>query len=155
MSEGDLLKIKLQLLQFQTDLSTANLAKVQALAALRQFVGFESVPDEFDVDGDLDYQPVHADIEALKLLAMQNRPDLRAAQEGVTAARSQESLCAANGKTRCRRHLRLHPHRRHQQRSLFLQHRSPDFRPQPGRNRPHPLRHHPVSSNKLWRARSK
>jgi cobalt-zinc-cadmium efflux system outer membrane protein len=98
MSEGDLLKIKLQLLQFQSDLSVANLAKVQALAALRQLLGFESVPDEFDVEGDLDYQPVHADMQALKLLAMQNRPDLRAAQEGVTAARSQEALMRANGK---------------------------------------------------------
>jgi len=98
MSEGDLLKIKLQSLQFQSDLSAAYLAKVQALAALRQLLGFESVPDEFDVDGDLDYQPVHANVQDLKVLAMQNRPDLRAAQEGVTAARSQEALMRANGK---------------------------------------------------------
>jgi cobalt-zinc-cadmium efflux system outer membrane protein len=98
MSEGDLLKIKLQLLQFQSDLATAKLAKVQALAALRQFVGFESVPDEFDVQGDLDYQPVHATLEDLKGLAARSRPDLRAAQQGVTAARSQEALMRANGK---------------------------------------------------------
>jgi cobalt-zinc-cadmium efflux system outer membrane protein len=98
VSESDLLKIKLQSLQFQSDLSAAKLAKVQALAALRQFLGFESVPNEFDVEGDLDYQPVHAAIPDLKLVAMQNRPDLRAAQEGVTAARSQEALMRANGK---------------------------------------------------------
>ena len=49
MSEGDLLKIKLQLLQFQTDVAAAKVAKVQALAALRQLVGFESVADAFDV----------------------------------------------------------------------------------------------------------
>jgi len=98
MSEGDLLKIKLQLLQFQSDLSAAYLAKIQALAGLRQFLGFESVPDEFDVEGDLDYQPVHANVQDLKALAMQNRPDLRAAQQGVTAARSQEALMRANGK---------------------------------------------------------
>jgi cobalt-zinc-cadmium efflux system outer membrane protein len=98
MSEGDLLKIKLQLLQFQSDLSAANLAKIQALAGLRQFLGFESVPDEFDVEGDLDYQPVHANVQDLKALAVQNRPDLRAAQQGVTAARSQEALMRANGK---------------------------------------------------------
>jgi cobalt-zinc-cadmium efflux system outer membrane protein len=98
MSESDLLKIKLQLLQFQSDVSAAKLAKIQALAGLRQFLGFESVPDQFDVQGDLDYQPVHADMEALKGLAMQDRPDLRAAQEGVTAARSQEALERANGK---------------------------------------------------------
>jgi cobalt-zinc-cadmium efflux system outer membrane protein len=98
MSESDLLRIKLQLLQFQSDLSAARLAKVQALTSLRQFLGFESVPDEFDVQGELDYQPVHAGLQDLKGLAMQDRPDLRAAQQGVTAARSQEALMEANGK---------------------------------------------------------
>ena len=98
MSEGDLLKIKLQSLQFQSDVATAKLAKLEALAALRQFLGFESVPDEFDVQGDLDYQPVHATREDLKGLAARTRPDLRAAQQGVTAARSQEALMRANGK---------------------------------------------------------
>jgi len=98
MSQGDLLKIKLQLLQFQSDLATAKLGKIQALTALRQFLGFESVPDDYDVQGELDYQPVHGNIEDLKMLAARNRPDLRAAQQGVTAARSQEALMRANGK---------------------------------------------------------
>ena len=97
-SEGDLIKIKLQLLQFQTDVSSARLAKVQALASLRQFIGFESVPEDYDVDGTLDYQAVHADLEAFKMLAVRSRPDLRAAQQAVTAARSQVSLAVANGK---------------------------------------------------------
>ena len=56
ISDGDLLKIKLQLLQFQMDLSAAKLARVQALAALRELVGFESVPENYDVDGELAYQ---------------------------------------------------------------------------------------------------
>ena len=38
ISEADYLKIKLQLLQFQTDVSSARLAKAQALVALRQFL---------------------------------------------------------------------------------------------------------------------
>jgi len=98
LSEGDFLKIKLQLLQFQTDLSAAKLAKVQALAGLRQLLGFESVPDDYDVQGALDYQPVHADMTTLKSLAALNRPDLRAAQQGVTAAESQLALQKAEGK---------------------------------------------------------
>ena len=98
LSEGDFLKIKLQLLQFQTDLSAAKLAKVQALAGLRQLLGFESVPDDYDVQGELDYQPVHADMTTLKSLAALNRPDLRAAQQGVTAAESQLALQKAEGK---------------------------------------------------------
>jgi len=98
MSEGDLIKIKLQLLQFQTDVSSAKLAKLQALAVLRQFLGFESVPENYDVDGALDYQPVQADLESFKMLALRSRPDLLAARQGVTAARSQESLAVSYGK---------------------------------------------------------
>jgi cobalt-zinc-cadmium efflux system outer membrane protein len=98
MSEGDLLKIKLQMLQFQTDVSAAKLAKVQALTGLRQFLGFESVPDNYDVEGDLDYLAVHGGLDDLKALALRTRPDLRAAQQNVIAARSQESLAVANGK---------------------------------------------------------
>jgi cobalt-zinc-cadmium efflux system outer membrane protein len=98
LSEGDYLKIKLQLLQFQSDVSAAKLAKLQALAALRQLLGFESVPDDYDVQGTLDYQPVHADMTGLKSLAAMNRPDLRAAQQAVVAAESQLALQKANGK---------------------------------------------------------
>jgi len=98
MSEGDFLKIKLQLLQFQSDVSAAKLAKLQSLAALRQLLGFESVPDDYDVQGTLDYLPVRADLTALKTLAAMNRPDLRAAQQAVTAAESQLALQQANGK---------------------------------------------------------
>jgi cobalt-zinc-cadmium efflux system outer membrane protein len=98
MSEGDLIKIKLQMLQFQTDVSAAKLAKLQALAMLRQLIGFESVSENYDVEGKLDYQPIHGGIDDLKALAMRSRPDLLAAQRGVTAARSQEALAEANGK---------------------------------------------------------
>jgi cobalt-zinc-cadmium efflux system outer membrane protein len=98
MSEGDLLKIKLQLLQFQSDVFAAKLSKVQALAALRQQLGFESVPDNYDVEGSLDYQPVHGNMDDFKALALRTRPDLLAAQLSVTAAHSQESLAEANGK---------------------------------------------------------
>jgi cobalt-zinc-cadmium efflux system outer membrane protein len=98
LSEGDFLKIKLQLLQFQSDVSAAKLAKLQSLAALRQLLGFESVPDDYDVQGSLDYQPVHANLNELKSLAAINRPDLRAAQQAVAAAESQLALQQANGK---------------------------------------------------------
>ena len=98
MSEGDLLKIKLQMLQFQNDVFSAKLAKVQALASLRQVVGFESVPDNFDVEGELDYQPIHAGLDDLKALALRTRADLQAAQKNLLAARSAELLAEANRK---------------------------------------------------------
>ena len=98
MSEVDLLKIKLQLLQFQTDVNQAKLAKIQALAALRQLVGFESVPDVFDVAGDLEYQPVHGGLDEFRAMALRSRPDLMAARQGVVAAQSAEKLAEADVK---------------------------------------------------------
>jgi cobalt-zinc-cadmium efflux system outer membrane protein len=98
MSGGDLLKIKLQLLQFQMDLSSAKLAKVQALASLRQLLGYESIQENYEVVGELAYQPVKASEDDLKALALRQRPDLREAQLGVTAAQSQYELAKADGK---------------------------------------------------------
>ena len=98
IGEGDYLKIKLQLLQFQTDVSSARLAKVQALVALRELLGYDAVPADFDVVGDLAYQPLKASVEDLQAEALRTRPDFRAAELGVTAAQSQIALAKANGK---------------------------------------------------------
>jgi outer membrane protein, heavy metal efflux system len=98
ISEDDFLKIKLQLLQFETDVQQAQLAKVQALSDLRQLLGYESVAPEYDVAGPFDYLPLKGNLEDFQLKALQNRPDLRAAQQGVTAARSQYDLQKAIGK---------------------------------------------------------
>lgn len=98
IGEGDYLKIKLQLLQFQTDVSSARLAKVQALVGLRQFFGYEAVPADFDVIGDLAYQPLQVKLEDLQARALRDRPDFRAAELGITAAQSQYLLAKANSK---------------------------------------------------------
>ncbi|HEV2299190.1 MAG TPA: TolC family protein [Candidatus Acidoferrales bacterium] len=98
MSERDLLKIKLQLLQFQTDVTSAQLAREQALAALRQLLGFESVPMDYDVEGELQYQKLPYNLEDLQAMAIKDRPDLRAAQQSVAASRSQYALAKSNGK---------------------------------------------------------
>jgi cobalt-zinc-cadmium efflux system outer membrane protein len=98
IGEGDYLKITLQLLQFQTDVSSARLAKKQALVALRGLVGYNAVPADYDVVGDLAYQPVKGNLEDLQMQALKQRPDFQAAELGVTAARSQILLAKANAK---------------------------------------------------------
>jgi cobalt-zinc-cadmium efflux system outer membrane protein len=98
LSEGDYLKIKLQLLQFQTDVSSARLAQVQALVGLREFLGYDAVPANFDVMGDLAYQPLQINLEDLQMKGLRERPDYRAAELGITAAQSQILLAKANAK---------------------------------------------------------
>jgi outer membrane protein, heavy metal efflux system len=98
IGEGDYLKIKLQLLQFQTDVSSARLARVQALVGLRELLGYNAVPADYDVIGDLAYQELKANMEDLQLKAVNLRPDLWAAKFGITAAQSQVRLAEANAK---------------------------------------------------------
>jgi cobalt-zinc-cadmium efflux system outer membrane protein len=98
ISKGGLLKIQLQLLQFQTDVSSAQLALIQALANLRQLLGYDAVPENYDVIGELTYAALHVTKEDLEVMALTARPDLMVAERGVTAAQSQNTLAKANGK---------------------------------------------------------
>ncbi len=98
MSKADLLKIQLQTLQFQTDVTTAKIALVQALNSLRQLIGFDAVPRNYDVAGQLVYEPVNLTLDDLAARALRSRPDLQAAQRGITAAQSQIGLAKANAK---------------------------------------------------------
>jgi outer membrane protein, heavy metal efflux system len=97
ISENDYLKIKLQLLQFQTDVEQAQLDRATALSDLRQLLGYQTVPDDYDIAGTFDYRPLSLKLDGLMELATQNRPDLRAARQSVTAAKSQLSLAQSNG----------------------------------------------------------
>ncbi|MFY9844161.1 MAG: TolC family protein [Terriglobales bacterium] len=98
IGEGDYLKIKLQLLQFQTDVSSARLAKVQALVSLRELLGYNGLPADYDVVGELEFQSLKGNLEDLQARALRERPDFRAAELGITAAQSQILLAKANAK---------------------------------------------------------
>jgi cobalt-zinc-cadmium efflux system outer membrane protein len=98
ISENDYLQIKLQMVQYQQDVEQAELTKAQSLSDLRQQLGYESVPAEYDIADPLEYRPVAAKLEELQTQALENRPDLRASQLAVTAAKSQYELAKANGK---------------------------------------------------------
>jgi cobalt-zinc-cadmium efflux system outer membrane protein len=98
IGEDDLLKIKLQMLQFQIDLSAAQLARVQGLSDLRQLLGYESISADYDVAGAFDYQPVSGNLDDFQAKALLNRPDLQAARLAVSAATSQHELQQAIGK---------------------------------------------------------
>jgi len=98
MSKIDLLKIQLQTLQFQSDVTAARISYVQALNSLRQLIGFDSVPRDYDVGGSLTYEPVTSQLEELQARALGLRPDLQAAQRGITSAQSQVALAKANAR---------------------------------------------------------
>jgi cobalt-zinc-cadmium efflux system outer membrane protein len=98
ISKNDFLKIKVQLLQNETAVAAARLAKAQALFSLRQFIGYQSVPHDYDVAGGLEFLELTSTQDALESAALNQRPDLRAARFGVNTAQNQVLLAKANGK---------------------------------------------------------
>jgi len=98
IAENDYLQIKIQLVQFQQDVENALLAKAQALSDLRQQLGYESVPPDYDITGPFEYKPLTLLLPDLQAKAVVNRPDLREAVQGVTAAKSGYQLAKSNGK---------------------------------------------------------
>ncbi len=65
---------------------------------LRTLLGYDAVPANYDVVGDLLYQPLPVKLEELQAKALQDRPDYHAAELGINAAQSQIGLAKANGK---------------------------------------------------------
>ena len=143
ISEGDALKIRLQLLQFQQDVEQAELARLQALSDLRELLGYDSVPPDYDVAGEFEYHPLALTLAELQAKALDNRPDLRAAVLGVTAASSQHELAKANGKVDVTGSLNYSHVNGISALTFSFNVPLPILRPQRRRDRPHPLRHDP------------
>jgi cobalt-zinc-cadmium efflux system outer membrane protein len=96
LAEGDYLKISLQKLQFEQDVSSTELTLVQARASLRQLLGYQSVTDDFDVIGTLAHKKQVVALADLERQALAARPDLQAAHSGVKVANDTVSLAFGN-----------------------------------------------------------
>ncbi|MES1258324.1 MAG: TolC family protein [Acidobacteriota bacterium] len=96
LAEGDYLKLSLQKLQFEQDVSAAQLSLVQARASLRQQLGYQSVADDFDVAGTLLHNKQVVTLEELQSAAVANRPDLQSAHTGVKLANDTVALAHGN-----------------------------------------------------------
>ncbi len=96
IAEGDYLKVALQKLQFEQDLSAAQVALVQGKAGLRQLLGYENVAEDFEVAGELAHRPVTVTIETLQREAAAARADLLGARANTKLAGSSLDLARAN-----------------------------------------------------------
>lgn len=96
ISEADYLKIAIQKLQFEQDVSAAQLALVQNKAVLRQLVGFDSAPEDFDVLGELAHKKYATSLEELERQALAARPDYQAAQSNAQLAADTVTLAFGN-----------------------------------------------------------
>ncbi len=99
LAQVDLSRLELERVQFESDLESAvvNLrtAKIQLLMLLDQRTPIE----QFDAAGPYDYSDRLLPMEEYRNLAVDNRPDLKAASQQVELAVSTHNLAIANGST--------------------------------------------------------
>jgi outer membrane protein, heavy metal efflux system len=97
LSLVDLNRLELQRVQFESDYQTAmvNLrtAKIQLLMLLNERTPIE----QFDVNGPFDYSEELRPLEEFRNIALESRPDLKAAMQNVELARVNHELAVANG----------------------------------------------------------
>jgi len=96
ISEADYLKVALQKLQFEQDVAAANIFLIRSKQTLRQIVGFDTIPEDFDIHGELKHNKYSVTQDDLERQALLARPDFQAAQSAVKLANSTVELAYGN-----------------------------------------------------------
>ncbi|MGB6384115.1 MAG: TolC family protein [Terriglobales bacterium] len=99
IAQIDLDRLELQRVQYESDLQTAEVnlrtAKIQLLTLLND----RSPIEQFDVSGPFDFNDQLLPRDEFRKIALDTRPDLKAALEAVDKAQSDHKLAEANGST--------------------------------------------------------
>lgn len=99
IAQVDLDRLELQRVQFETDVATATInlrtAKIQLLTLLND----RTPVDRFDIQGPFDFTEQIVTLDELRRMALESRPDLKAAAQSVAKSKTDYSLAIANGST--------------------------------------------------------
>jgi cobalt-zinc-cadmium efflux system outer membrane protein len=99
IAQIDLDRLELQRVQYESDLQTAEVslrtAKIQLLTLLNERTPIE----QFDVAGPFDFNGQLLARDEFRQIALDTRPDLKAAVEAVDKAQTDHKLAVANGST--------------------------------------------------------
>jgi cobalt-zinc-cadmium efflux system outer membrane protein len=97
IAQVDLDRLELQRVQYESDMQTAEVnlrtAKIQLLMLLNERTPIE----KFDVAGTFDFTDQLQPLEEFRKMALDTRPDLKAAVQAVDKAKTEHRLAIANG----------------------------------------------------------
>jgi cobalt-zinc-cadmium efflux system outer membrane protein len=99
IAQIDFDRIELQRVQYESDLETAIVNLGQAKITLQQLLDDKTPVEQFDVKGGFDFGDQLQSVEAFRQIAMDNRPDLKAAYQSVQQAFTNHKLAVSNGST--------------------------------------------------------
>jgi outer membrane protein, heavy metal efflux system len=99
IAQIDLDRLELQRVQYESDLQTAEVnlrtEKIQMLMLMNDHTPI----DQFDVAGVFDFNDQIDPLDVYRQIALDNRPDLKAATQSVDEAQTNYKLAVANGST--------------------------------------------------------
>ena len=99
IAQIDLDRLELQRVQYESDVQTAEVnlrtAKIQLLTLLND----RTPIDQFDVVGVFDFSDQLIPLDEVRKIALDTRPDLKAAIEAIDKAQTDHKLAVANGST--------------------------------------------------------
>jgi cobalt-zinc-cadmium efflux system outer membrane protein len=98
IAQIDLDRLELQRVTYESDVQTATVNLRTAKILLLRFLNDQVTPvEEFDVTGPFDFSAFTGSLDDFRRLAVDVRPDLRAALQAIDKARTDHRLAMANG----------------------------------------------------------
>jgi cobalt-zinc-cadmium efflux system outer membrane protein len=99
IAQIDLDRIELLRVQYEAEIQTALVNLRTAKIQLLQLLNDRTPVEQFDVTGSFDFADALKPLEDFRQIALDERPDLRAALESVQQAQTNHKLAVANGST--------------------------------------------------------
>ncbi|MFC5863293.1 TolC family protein [Acidicapsa dinghuensis] len=99
IAQVDFDRIELQRVQYESELQNALVNLRTAKIQLMQYLDQRTPIEQFDVQGPFDFTQDLQDLEHVRQLALDNRPDLRAALQQIEQSKAAHKLAEANGST--------------------------------------------------------
>ncbi|MGH9712520.1 MAG: TolC family protein [Candidatus Acidiferrales bacterium] len=99
LAQIDLDRLELQRAQFESDVQMAEENLETAKILLLMFLNERTPIDQFDVTGPFDFSEPLPPVDDFRKVALDTRPDLKAATQAVVKARTDHKLAVANGST--------------------------------------------------------
>jgi cobalt-zinc-cadmium efflux system outer membrane protein len=99
IGQVDLDRIELMRVQYESEIQTAIVNLRTSKIQLLQLLDDRTPLEKFDVTGPFDFSDQFQPLETYRQMALDNRPDLRAALESIQQAMTNNKLAIANGST--------------------------------------------------------
>src|ERR1019366_1261666 len=97
IAQVDLDRLELQGIQYESDIKTAQVNLRTAKIQMQQLLSDKTPLEQFDVTGPFTFSDPGRSLEDFRRVALEARPDLKAALQAVEKAKTDHQLAVANG----------------------------------------------------------